>query len=149
MFALPPVLRSRTGGPPASVTTQIGVVVVVEIADQERPRLLQRGRHVRGNGLRRILEAALHVSQHGNRRAALRVRARGDDVQPAVVVIVDHRKARTVRDPCRRQIDVLERGARHIPPERQSRRGAMREDQVHPAVLVEIDNGDAAGVRGR
>ena len=150
LFALPPLLRSSTGGPPASVDDQIGVVVVVEIAGEEGARLLQRGRRVRGDGRRRILEVALHVSQHDKRARCSARSCRWRRCRAS-------RRCRSRRRRGRRRSPALSTAAPtcsndvpdDVPPERQSRRSALREDQIHPAVLVEIDDGDAARIGGR
>ncbi len=75
---------------------EVGVVVAVEVAGEHLARLFQRHRrHADARGV--VRESTLDVAP-GLQDAALRACARGDQIQPAVVVVVDCRQAEAFRE---------------------------------------------------
>src|SRR5580692_1287978 len=66
-----------------------------------------------------------------------------DQVDPAVVVVVDGRDAPRPNPVCGWKLNSLESLALLIAPERQSRRTRLTEGNVHPSVVIKIENCDS------
>ena len=121
---------------------QIGGAIAIEVGNGDGARLVQ---------LHRV---ELHVFRHigPTRRAEVPQEAeftttvrltRGNKIEPAVVVIIKRRNA-----PAARPAEIGKRYAHellaiYVPPETHAGRAGVCKRHVHPAVFVEVKNGDA------
>src|SRR5260370_31174207 len=68
-----------------------------------------------------------------------------NEIEPAIIVVVDGGKSPAALPAQIRQWDTLETLAFDVAPEANARCAGVREGEVHPAVFIEIERNDADG----
>ena len=73
--------------------------------------------------------------------------AGGDEIEPAVVVVIDGGNSPAALPAEIRKRDALEMLAVDVAPEADAGRACVRESEIHPAIFVEVESDDADGGR--
>src|SRR5258708_6886315 len=71
----------------------------------------------------------------------------GNEIEPAIVVIIERRESPTALPTEIRQLEAFEPLAFNIAPQADARRSGVGESEVHPAVFIEIERDHTDGGR--
>src|SRR5262249_10571050 len=130
---------------------QVGGAVAVDVRGDEAARGVEL-KGVEAESRADVVEGAVAaIAQHTELRARGSV-DEDNEIDPAVVIDVDGGDAPAARSIREGKIDALEAaagvvGCGDVAPEGDAGSAVVRDGDVHPAVFVEVEDGDAGGGR--
>ena len=138
---------ARAAAPPSCVTIRSGLPFPRDVGDGNRARLRQLHgieMHVFGD----VGPAAgAEIAEQAQLAAAAVGFAGGDEIEPAVVVVIDRGNSPAALPAEIGQLHALEALPFHVAPQADAGRACVRESEIHPAVFVEVERDHADGGR--
>src|ERR1700758_5435473 len=122
---------------------QIGGAVVVVVSGDDGARLFQLNSVETNLGSDIFETVCTEIAEEAHFTLAFFRLADRDEIDPAVVVVIDGGYAEGTDPVGFGEFHLLEGLAVIVAPEGESWRTRMRESQIHPTVVVEVENGNS------
>src|ERR1019366_939086 len=136
-------VMEKHGGAAVLRDQKISGAVVVVIADNDGARLFELNLVEAGFGGDIFPSIGAEIAEETDFTFTVFRLADSDEIDPAVVVVVDGGDTVGANPARLWQLHLLEGFAMVVTPERETRTSAVRKGEVHPSVVIEIENGDS------